>query len=104
MFRVQKPKLENLTKKHVTMETMSEKRKTEEKSSPDCSINFIHHFSPAKKKKKIQRSKLICLYHTETCDLFFEVFLILSGTKPLTSTMCLYCLYAMDLFRCSPGE
>ncbi len=30
-------------------EMTGEKRKTEEKSSPDGSINFIHHFSPSKK-------------------------------------------------------
>lgn len=41
-----------------------EKRKTEEKSSPDGSINFIHNFSPSQKKS--QRNKSICLYHTET--------------------------------------
>ncbi len=57
MFRVQKPKLENLTKA-CDEGNDGRKKETEEKSSPDGSFNFIHHFSLS--------NKSICLYHTET--------------------------------------
>lgn len=38
-----------IEQKRLKKETTSEKRKTEEKSNPDGSINFIHHFSLSKK-------------------------------------------------------
>lgn len=87
-------------------ETTSEKSKIEEKSNPDGSINFIHHFSPSTKNHRGENPFVFTTQKHEIgpSDLFFEVFLILVDTKPLTSTTCLYCLYAMDLFCCSPGE
>ncbi len=67
-------------------------------------ILFIISLHPKKITEEQIHLSLPQKHEIGPSDLFFDVFLILSGTKPLTSTMCLYCLFAMDLFRCSPGE